>query len=52
LQKNLQEQKRILSADEPDKEIPQWFKSRAIWWLTEKISNEEFVSGMEYLYNK
>jgi len=46
------EQKRILTTEEPDKEIPQWFKSRAMWWLTDKISNEEFVSGMEYLYNK
>jgi len=43
------EQKRILSTEEPDKDLPQWFKSRAIWWVNEKISNEEYISGMEYL---
>jgi len=43
------EQKRILATEEPDKDLPQWFKSRAIWWVNEKISNEEYISGMEYL---
>jgi len=43
------EQQRILLQEEPEKELPQWFKSRAMWWLTDKISNSEFVSGMEYL---
>jgi len=43
------EQQRILTTDEPDKDLPQWFKSRAIWWVNEKISNEEFIAGMEYL---
>jgi len=43
------EQQRILTTDEPDKELPQWFKSRAIWWVNEKISNAEYVAGMEYL---
>jgi len=43
------EQQRILTTDVTDKELPQWFKSRAIWWVNEKISNEEYISGMEYL---
>jgi len=43
------EQKRILATEEPDKDLPQWFKSRAIWWVNEKISNGEYISGMEYL---
>ncbi len=43
------EQKRILTTDVTDKDLPQWFKSRAIWWVTEKISNEDYITGMEYL---
>jgi len=43
------EQKRILTTNVNDKDLPQWFKSRAIWWITEKISTEEYISGMEYL---
>ena len=45
------EQQRILTTDEPDKDLPQWFKSRAIWWINEKISSEEYIAGMEYLFN-
>jgi len=31
--------------------LPQWFKTRALWWTTDKISNTEFLSGMEFMYN-
>jgi len=44
------EQKRILTTEEPDEGLPQWFKSRALWWVNGKIDNAEFISGMEYLY--
>jgi len=45
-----EDQKRILTTEELDKNLPQWFKTRALWWLDEKIDNREFISGMEYLY--
>jgi len=45
------EQKRILTTEEPDKGLPQWFKTRALWWVNEKIDSAEFISGIEYLYN-
>ena len=44
------EQKRILLSEEPDKQLPQWFKSRALWWVNEKIDGSEFIAGMEYLF--
>ncbi len=44
------EQERILTSEEPDEGLPQWFKTRALWWVNEKIGNEEFIAGMEYLY--
>jgi len=44
------EQRRILTTEEPDKGFPQWFKIRALWWVNEEIDNEEFISGMEFLY--
>ncbi len=44
------EQKRILTSEGPDEGLPQWFKTRALWWVNEKIGNEEFIAGMEYLY--
>ncbi len=44
------EQKTILTTEEPDKGLPQWFKSRALWWVNGEIDNAEFISGMEYLY--
>jgi len=44
------EQKRILTTEEPDKGLPQWFKSRALWWVNGEIDNAEFIAGMEYLY--
>ena len=38
--------------DVPDEEmIPEWFKTRALWWVNEKIDDSSFVAGMEYLYN-
>ena len=36
--------------DELPKELPQWFKTRAIWWVSGQITHEEFVSGMQYLF--
>ncbi len=45
-----EEQERILTTEEEDKSLPQWFKTRALWWLDEKIDNRDFVSGMEYFY--
>src|SRR3989304_4033887 len=36
--------------DELPKSLPQWFKTRAIWWISGKITHEEFVSGMQYLF--
>jgi len=44
------EQERILTTEEPDKSLPQWFKTRALWWVNEQIENRDFISGMEYLY--
>jgi hypothetical protein len=29
--------------------IPIWIKSNAAWWSDEQISDEDFVSGLEYL---
>ena len=45
-----EDQKRILTTEEPDKGLPQWFKSRALWWVNGKIDSAEFISGMEYLF--
>jgi len=45
-----EEQERILTNEEPDKSLPQWFKTRALWWVNEQIENRDFISGMEYLY--
>lgn len=45
-----EKQKRILTTEEPDEGLPQWFKTRALWWLDEKISNRDFIAGMEYFY--
>lgn len=36
--------------DELPKTLPQWFKTRAIWWISGKITHEEFVSGMQYIF--
>jgi hypothetical protein len=45
-----EEQERILTTEEEDKSLPQWFKSRALWWLDEKIDNRDFISGMQFFY--
>jgi hypothetical protein len=45
-----EEQKRILTTEEEDKSLPEWFKSRALWWLDEKIDNRDFISGMQFFY--
>ena len=39
------------SDDEETKELPQWFKTRAIWWINDKISEQEFLNGMYYIFN-
>jgi len=42
----------VKSITEKDSQkIPEWFKTRALWWVTDKVSDTEFLSGMEYLYN-
>ena len=32
--------------------IPFWIKNNARWWYDEKISDNDFVSGIQYLINK
>ena len=32
--------------------IPSWFKNNAKWWADHKISDSDFVSGLQYLINK
>ena len=32
-----------------DKDIPTWIKNNANWWALDRISEEEFVSGIKYL---
>lgn len=32
--------------------IPSWIKNNARWWSDEKISNNDFVLGIQYLINK
>lgn len=36
--------------DELPKVLPEWFKTRANWWISGQITNEEFVNGMKYLF--
>lgn len=33
-------------------EIPSWYKTNAMWWSEKKISDAEFVSGLQYLLDK
>ncbi len=35
-----------------DKVIPVWVKSNAKWWSENKITNDSFISGIEYLVNE
>jgi len=30
-------------------QIPEWIKNNALWWADNKISESEFVSGIEFL---
>ena len=32
--------------------IPYWVKNNAGWWSKDKVSDDEFISGIEYLINK
>jgi hypothetical protein len=34
---------------ENEKHIPSWIKNNAGWWATDKISEEEFLKGIQYL---
>lgn len=29
--------------------IPSWYKTNALWWSEKKITDEEFVNGLDYL---
>ena len=31
-------------------ELPLWFKTRAMWLVTEQITEKEFIQGMEFLF--
>ena len=31
------------------KAVPEWVKNNAIWWSQDKISDNEFVSGLQFL---
>ncbi len=31
--------------------IPYWIKNTASWWSKNKVSDDEFISGIEYLIN-
>jgi hypothetical protein len=35
-----------------DQVIPIWIKTNAKWWSDEKIDNDNFISGIEYLVNE
>ena len=39
------------SSGQEDTQIPPWIKTVAGWWGNNEISEEEFVSGIEYLIN-
>jgi hypothetical protein len=32
--------------------VPQWIKLSADWWATDKISDSEFLEGIDYLFEK
>ena len=32
--------------------IPQWIKTNADWWITNQISDSEFLEGIDYLFEK
>ncbi len=33
-------------------EIPQWIKTNADWWITNQISDSEFLEGIDFLFEK
>lgn len=33
-------------------EIPSWYKTNAVWWSEKKISDAEFVNGLQYLLDR
>jgi len=33
-------------------EIPDWYKTNGIWWSERKISDSEFIKGLQYLVNQ
>jgi len=39
----------IIFEDDLPLGIPEWFKNTAIWWVEEKITNEEMMKSIEYL---
>ena len=51
---------KIVSIDDIDRNaqffsnaaIPYWFKNIALWWSAGKISNDEFITSIEYLMNE
>jgi hypothetical protein len=32
--------------------IPSWYKTNGIWWSEKKISDSEFVNGLQYLLDR
>ncbi|MGQ0772269.1 MAG: hypothetical protein ACT4NT_05830 [Nitrososphaerota archaeon] len=32
--------------------IPSWYKTNALWWSEKKITDEEFVNGLDYLLSR
>jgi len=33
-------------------EIPSWYKTNAVWWLEKRISDGEFLNGLQYLIDE
>jgi len=40
------------SDKQSEEKIPQWAKNNAGWWADGKISDGDFVSGIQYLISK
>ncbi|MGI0074294.1 MAG: hypothetical protein ACREA3_10845 [Nitrosotalea sp.] len=40
-----------ISGSGSSQEIPLWVKSNAGWWAQGKISDNDFISGIQYLIN-
>ncbi len=39
------------SVESSNSAIPQWVKNNAGWWADDIISEDDFISGIEYLVN-